>query len=254
MEIHVLVVEPDAGVRDTMCVFFQHQQIRVSVLHGANGLERRLSQEIPSLILMRHDMRHVDGIGEVRRLRESGYSMPILIISGSGDTADKVLAFEVGANDYLVEPFDLHELLARVRHALRCKIEWEYGPQKSASYRFDEYELDVTNSVLSRNGIRIAAPALALDVLRVFASNRARLISRESILNQLDRSPELHARGLDVIVFRLRKLLGTSPRGRQYIQTRHREGYIFLPDDAITGVADCNSNIAETVGKKRGTE
>lgn len=233
MTTQVLVIDPDENFRDNLRTFMQRQQIGMSVLYGTNGLELRLMRETPSLILMRHDSCHVDGIGALRSLRENGHSLPVIIVSRSDETVDKVLAFEVGANDYLVDPFDPHELLARVRHALRCKIQWQNAPQKSVRYKFDEFELDTIDKTLFRSGVRVAASPLVIDVLSVFVSNRLRLLSRECILNQLDRNSQLHVRSLDVIVFRLRKLLGSSPEGRQYIQTRYKKGYVFCPDDEL---------------------
>ncbi|CAG9200072.1 DNA-binding response OmpR family regulator [Paraburkholderia tropica] len=236
MDIHVLVVEPDEAYRDNLRGYLQRQQITMSVLYGTKGLEQRLAREMPSLILMRHDTRDVNGIAALRSLRECGHSVPVIIVSESGDVADKVLAFELGANDYLVDPFDPRELLARMRHALRCKIDLPDAPPKKARYEFDGFELDAIDNQLFKNGSRIPAPPLALAVLTVFAANRMRPLSRERILSQLDRNSQLHARSLDVIVFRLRKLLGLSPCGRQYIQTRYRDGYVFCPDDAFLSV------------------
>jgi two-component system, OmpR family, phosphate regulon response regulator OmpR len=233
MDIHVLLVEPDQACRDDLRIYLQRQHIAVSVLYGAEGLERRLAREMPSLIILRHDLPVIDGISALRTLRERGCSTPALIVSESADIADKVLAFEIGANDYLVDPFDPRELLARLRHAMRCKIDFPASPRKEARYAFDGFELDTIDNQLFKNGLRIPAPPLALAVLTVFAANRLRPLSREGILSMIDRQSRLNARSIDVVVFRLRKLLGLSPCGRQYIQTRYRNGYVFCPDDAL---------------------
>lgn len=237
MDVHVLVVEPDQVSRDNLRSYLQRQQIAMSVLYGTQGLEQRLAREMPSLIVLRHEVREIDGIGALRSLREAGYGVPVIIVSRSSDVADKVLAFELGANDFLVDPYDPRELLARMRHALRCKIDLPNLPGKEARYAFDSFEIDAVGNQLFKNGARISAPPLALAVLTVFAANRMRPLSRERILSMLDRNSKLHARSLDVVVFRLRKLLGLSPCGRQYIQTRYRDGYVFCPDDAFMNLS-----------------
>ncbi|WP_158761314.1 response regulator [Paraburkholderia acidiphila] len=233
MDIHVLLVEPDQAYRDDLRTYLQRQQIAVSVLYGVERLEQRLARETPSLIILRHDALAIDGIATLRMLRERGWLTPAIIVSQSADVADKVLAFEFGANDYMVDPFDPRELLARLHHALRCKIDYPASPRRETKYVFDGFELDAIDNQLFRDGRKIPAPPLVLAVLAVFAANRLRPLSRERIVNMIDRNSSLHARSVDVVVFRLRKLLGLSPCGRQYIQTRYRDGYVFCPDDAL---------------------
>ncbi|CAG9258275.1 response regulator [Paraburkholderia unamae] len=234
MNIHVLLVEPDQARRDELRTYLQRQQIAVSVLHGAERLDQRLERETPSLIILRHEAPTMDGIATLRTLRERGWLTPLIIVSQSADVADKVLAFEFGANDYMVEPFDHRELLARLYHALRCKMDFPASPHRAPRYAFDGFELDAMDNLLFKDGLKLHAPPLDLAVLTVFAANRLRPLSRERIVSLLDRKSKIHARSIDVIVFRLRRLLGLSPCGRQYIQTRYRDGYVFSPDDALS--------------------
>jgi two-component system, OmpR family, phosphate regulon response regulator OmpR len=233
MDIHVLLVEPDQARRDGLRTYLQSRQIAVSVLYDAERLAVRLARETPSLIVLRHDAQTSDGIAALRALRERGFLTPVIIVSQSADVADKVLAFELGANDYIVDPFDPRELLARMQHALRCRVDFSASPRREARYSFDGFEFDVIDNQLFKNGLKIQAPPLILAVLAVFAANRLRPLSRERIVSMIDRKSRLNARSVDVVVFRLRKLLGLSPCGRQYIQTRYRDGYVFCPDDAL---------------------
>ncbi|MFP6561609.1 response regulator transcription factor [Paraburkholderia sp. B3] len=233
MDIQVLVVEPDPACRDTLRAHLQRNQIDMSVLYGAEALERRLALEYPSAIVLRHDLPANDGLSVLRRLRETGCLLPVIVISRSDDVVDKVLAFEIGANDYVVDPFDARELLARLRHALRCSPALPRIPRDYKPIVFDNFELAPAGARLLKHGKEIAASPLEFSVLTVLASNRMRVMSRPCILSQLDRRSKLNERSLNVIVCRLRKLLGTSPSGRQYIQTRYGDGYIFCSDDAF---------------------
>jgi two-component system, OmpR family, phosphate regulon response regulator OmpR len=240
VDIQVLVVEPDPACRDTLRAHLQRNQYAMSVLYAADALERRLALEYPSAVVLRHDPPAHDGLSALRRLRETGCTLPVIVISRSNDVVDKVLAFEIGANDYVVDPFDVRELLARLRHALRCSPVLPRMPRDHKPIAFDSFELDTAGMRLLKHGREIPASPLEFAVLAVLAANRMRVMSRPCILSQLDRRSKLNERSLNVIVCRLRKLLGTAPSGRQYIQTRYGDGYIFCPDDAFEEFSDAD--------------
>ncbi|MEX3975407.1 response regulator [Paraburkholderia caribensis] len=234
MTIHLLVVEPDQASRDTLRAHVQQHKIEMSVLYNTDSLERRLEVEVPSLIVMRHGLPEVDGLTALRRIRSLGYDLPVIIVSRSDDVVDKVLAFELGANDYVVDPHDPREMIARVRNALRS------GPPshvpmhiERAPIAFDDFEVDVADRVLTRGGAEVPLRSTEFALLAVLASNPMKVLSRVRILNMLRRHCSVTERGLDVVVFRLRAALKLSPTGRQYIKTLRGEGYMFAPDDAL---------------------
>lgn len=234
MTIHLLVVEPDQASRDTLRAHVQQHKIEMSVLYNTDSLERRLEVEVPSLIVMRHGLPEVDGLTALRRIRSLGHDLPVIIVSRSDDVVDKVLAFELGANDYVVDPHDPREMIARVRNALRS------GPPshvpmhiERAPIAFDDFEVDVADRVLTRGGAEVPLRSTEFALLAVLASNPMKVLSRVRILNMLRRHCSVTERGLDVVVFRLRAALKLSPTGRQYIKTLRGEGYMFAPDDAL---------------------
>jgi len=234
MTIHLLVVEPNQESRDRLRAHVQQHNIEMSVLYNAEPLERRLELEVPSLIVMRHGLPEVDALAALKRLRSLGYDLPVIVVSQSADVADKVLAFELGANDYVVDPYDPRELIARVRNALRSA-----SPSCAPAFTerepitFDDFEIDVANRVLSRGGAEVPLRNTEFALLVALASHPMKVLSRLRILNMLRRHCSVTERGLDVVVFRLRAALNLSPTGRQYIKTLRGEGYMFSPDEVL---------------------
>ncbi|MGF6601451.1 two-component system phosphate regulon response regulator OmpR [Paraburkholderia sp. GAS448] len=234
MTIHLLVVEPDQESRDTLRAHVQQHNIEMSVLYNTDSLERRLEQEVPSLIVIRHGLPEMDGLTALRRLRSLGYDLPVIIVSQSDDVVDKVLAFELGANDYIVDPHDPRELIVRVRNALRSSPSFPAPTcMEQERITFDDFELDVANRVLCRGGVEVGLRNTEFALLVVLASHPMKVLSRIRILNLLRRHCSVTERGLDVVVFRLRAALKVSPGGRQYIKTLRGEGYMFSPDESL---------------------
>jgi two-component system, OmpR family, phosphate regulon response regulator OmpR len=238
MTIHLLVVEPNQQCRDALRAQLQQHKIEMSVLYNTDSLERRLELEVPSLIVMRHEQPDVDGLDALRRLRALGYDVPVIIVSRSDDVVDKVLAFELGANDYLVDPHDPRELIARVRNALRSTPSPHLPAHCSAQIDgapigFDDFDIDVVDRTVTRGGVDVPLRNTEFALLVVMASHPMKVLSRMRILNLLRRHCSVTERGLDVVVFRLRAALKLSPTGRQYIKTLRGEGYMFAPDDAL---------------------
>ncbi|CAD6543878.1 response regulator [Paraburkholderia sabiae] len=234
MTIHLLVVEPNQESRDVLRSHVQQHKIEMSVLYNTESLERRLEVEVPSLIVMRHSLPEVDGLAALRRVRSLGYDLPVIIVSKSDDVVDKVLAFELGANDYVVDPHDPREMIARVRNALRSGAP-SHAPLniEREPISFDDFDVDVADRVLTRGGVEVPLRSTEFALLVVLASHPMKVLSRVRILNMLRRHCSVTERGLDVVVFRLRAALKLSPTGRQYIKTLRGEGYMFAPDDAL---------------------
>src|ERR1700733_15361415 len=100
MNMRLLVVEPDQAVRDELRSHFHREQIEMSVLYNATFLVRRVEQELPTAIVMRAELPVSEAHAALRRLRAAGYDMPVVMISKSADVIDKIIAFELGADDY----------------------------------------------------------------------------------------------------------------------------------------------------------
>ena len=241
MDDHILVIEPDLAVRDALRARLRGQQLCMSVLHDTSRLIRRLTLEPPSAIVLRHDLASIDGMAALRELRHAGFDMPVVIVSPSTDVADKVLAFELGASDYLVAPFDVHELLARVRNALRLYRRNDLpAVNQRTPYRFGQHLIDFRHRKLLRRGIEQAIRPSEFALLEVFSAHPMRLLARNRLIGMLAlMGTDYTERGLDVLIYRTRSALGQSDHGQQYIQTVRRRGYVFVPDntEAVAALA-----------------
>ncbi|TKC86055.1 response regulator transcription factor [Trinickia terrae] len=240
MITHLLVVEPDQEIRDELRAHLQKHQVEMSVLYDATSLMRRLEVEVPSAIVLRHGTPNIDAMASLRSLRAAGYDMPVVIVSRCAEVVDKIVAFELGADDYLVDPFDPNELLARIRNALRRHHREGFEvPVNREQFVFADCAIDFLGRRLFRNGVEVPLRPSEFALLKIFSAHPMKTLSRARIIGMLGRDGSDQAeRGLDVLVFRVRAALGASPSGRQYIQTMRGRGYVFVPDESAAAAVE----------------
>jgi two-component system phosphate regulon response regulator OmpR len=240
MNMRLLVVEPDQAVRDELRAHFYRDQIDMSVLYSATALVNRVEQELPSAIVMRAELPLPDAHAALRRLRAAGYDVPVIMLGKSADVIDKIIAFELGADDYLVEPFDVRELTARIRNVLRRRTSVVYAaPELRDRYAFGDWQIDFATRRLIRDGEDVGLRSSEFALLKIFATNPLKIMSRASIIALLGkRDTGQTERGLDVLVFRLRSAVEPDPANPQYIQTLRGRGYIFVPCGGVSEPAD----------------
>lgn len=242
MNMRLLVVEPDQAVRDELRAHFHREQIEMSVLYSAVSLVRRVEQEQPSAIVMRADFPVADTHAALQRLRAAGYDVPVILLSKSDDVIDKIIAFELGADDYLVEPFDVRELTVRIRSVLRRRTSVVYAaPEIRDRYAFGDWQIDFATRRLIKDGQDVALRSSEFALLKIFATNPMKVMSRASIIALLGkRDTGQTERGLDVLVFRLRAVVEPDPTNPQYVQTLRSRGYIFVPCGEASEAADAS--------------
>ncbi|MFD1956131.1 response regulator transcription factor [Paenibacillus thailandensis] len=197
------------------------------VTTAANGLEglKTLMTHDPDLLVLDVMMPQVDGWEVCRRVRESGSTVPILMLTAKDDVVDRVKGLDLGADDYLVKPFALEELLARVRALLRRKAE---KPEESTSrIVFEDLILDQDSREAIRDGRRIDLTAKEYDLLLLFMQNPRRVLTRDSIMEKIwgyDFSGESNV--LEVYIAMLRQKLEDGG-GSRLIQTVRGTGYVL---------------------------
>ncbi|EEA01501.1 two component transcriptional regulator, winged helix family [Burkholderia sp. H160] len=229
MTISLLVVEPDQAVRDQLRAQLQTSQIAMSVLYGTAQLMSRLELECPSAVLMRAEAPMLDERDALLRLRQAGYDMPVFVLSRSDEVVDKIVMFELGADDYFVDPVDLRELTARIKRAVRRGNQTLYdAPEMREKVSFGDYQLDFATRRLIRSGAEIPLRCSEFALLKLFVSNPMRLLTRSMINSLLGRS-ESQNNTLDVAVCRLRTLIEDNPANPKFIQTLRGRGYMFVP-------------------------
>ena len=167
-----------------------------------------------------------------KKLRETS-EIPIIIVSGRKDEADRVMGLELGADDYITKPFSSRELLARVRAVLRryqtAKEVLPARNEKRRAYRFAEWELNLrTRRLTGAGGTRVDLTNGEFSLLEAFCAAPQRVLSREQLLD-LSRlhNAEVYDRSIDVQILRLRRKIETDPSQPEYIKTERGAGYVF---------------------------
>ena len=232
MAIQILVVDDDADLRDLLRIYLGEVGFEVSVLHDASSLERRLERERPDLIVLDLMMSDIDGLTALRKLRATGDDIPVIILTAKADPADRIKGLELGADDFLAKPFNPRELLARVQAVLRRRTQPSAAaPELREPFAFGTFTLDFQSRTLMQRGRPLMLADSVFALLRVFVDNPMHALTRERLIELLH-GPEYDGtdRGIDVQVWRLRRILETDPSTPRFIQTVRGRGYVFVPD------------------------
>ncbi len=195
--------------------------------NGAEGLNMILNSE-PDLVVLDIMMPKVDGFEVCRRLREGGSKVPILMLTAKDEIEHRVKGLDLGADDYLVKPFALEELLARVRALLRRKPGLNEAGEPKLSY--EDIILDMDGREVLRGGVRLELTAKEFELLNLFMQNPKRVLSRDLIMDKIwgyDYSGESNV--LEVYIAMLRQKM-EEHGGKRIIQTIRGAGYILRGD------------------------
>ncbi len=229
---HIAVLDDEADITLLLANYLQAQGFRVSQTHDGRALLRLMAEDPPQLVLLDLGLPGEDGFSIARQLREH-WRCGLVIVTGRGDAIDKVVGLEIGADDYVTKPFDLRELLARIKAVLRRTLA---APVASAAaprqrHRFAEWELDVAaRRLLDSQGREVALTSGEFDLLSTFVANAGRVLSRDFLLEQTrGREAAPFDRTIDVQVGRLRKKLEKDGDDPQIIKSVRGAGYILVP-------------------------
>ena len=229
---HILVVDDQQEICDVVQEYLTGEGYRVSTAHDGAAMRRLLGQSPVDLVILDLMLPGEDGLGLARSLRsESGIG--IIILTGRGETVDRIIGLEMGADDYLPKPFHLRELLARVKSVLR-RVQTRTGDnplQVRSRARFAGWHLDLSSrELVSPGGDEIRLTTGEFDLLAAFVNNANQVLSRDRLLD-LARNREAGPfdRTIDVQVGRLRRKLEDDPQNPNLIKTVRGSGYIFTP-------------------------
>lgn len=229
--VHVLAVDDDPSVRQMIADYLGDNDIRVSTLPGGRGVDEAIERDGVDLLIIDLKMPGEDGMQIVRRLRER-WDLPVIMLTGRKEEADRVMGLELGADDYLTKPFSPRELLARIRALLRRSRAHETvadGLAKVRAYRFAGWDLNTRlRRLTSSSGETIAITNSEFNLLVAFLSAPQRVLSREQLLD-LSRlhNAEVYDRSIDVQVGRLRRKLEPQGAKAPLIRTERGAGYVF---------------------------
>ena len=222
----ILVIDDDENTLWLVSTLLQHNGFE-TVTSGSSAEGLKLAQdEQPDMVLLDVMMPRMDGLEVCRRIRKAG-NTPVMMLTAKGETFDKVLGLELGADDYMVKPFDAKEVVARIKAVLRRCTASTQTETKEGVIEFDNLRLDMNSYELRVKGKVVEAPPKELELLNCLASHPNRVYTRDQLLDEVWGFEYYgDSRTIDVHVKRLReKLAGASDKWE--LKTVWGVGYKF---------------------------
>ena len=222
----VLLVEDEPGLVLTLTDRLRAERYDVDAVPDGEDALAHLARGSYDLVLLDLMLRGIDGYEVCRRLRARGLTVPVLMLTARAQVVDRVVGLKLGADDYLVKPFDMAELLARVEALLRRGRPVSSG--REGTYAFGDVHVDFRRAEVVRAGRPVALSGMEFKLLAYFIEHRGALLSRNELLDKVwgyDALPQ--SRTVDVHVGALRQKLEQVPAHPEHIVTVHRQGYRF---------------------------
>jgi DNA-binding response OmpR family regulator len=234
---HVLIVDDDETVRQLVDEYLAQNDFRVSGASGGAELMGALAAQVIDLVLLDLRLRGEDGMQLLRQVRAHS-QIPVIILTGRTEEADRVMGLELGADDYLTKPFSPRELLARIRTVLRRTHAGQevHGAPVCRAYRIPGWELNLrTRRLTGEDGGEVALSNGEFNLLAALLASANRVVTRDQLIEMSRRyDNEVYDRAVDVQILRLRRKLERNPAEPQIIVTERGAGYrIAVPVEAV---------------------
>lgn len=226
--MRLLLVEDEPGLRVTVSDLLAAEGYEVTTAaDGDVGLDKAVSGGF-DLIVLDVMLPKRSGFEMCRELRQRGIDTAILMLTAKSQVVDRVVGLKLGADDYLIKPFDPAELLARIEALLRRVRKNGHTPVRS--FRFDGVEVDFERAEVRKRGAPVNLAGKELELLRYLIDRRGNVVLREELLQRVwEYSGAVASRTLDVHVAWLRQKLEDNPQNPVHIQTIRGKGYRFTP-------------------------
>ncbi|MEM0949334.1 MAG: response regulator [Pseudomonadota bacterium] len=230
----VLICDDERDLREMLQEYLQKRGFTVRLAADASELRSEIKEAAPDIVVLDINMPGEDGLSALRGIRSES-DLPVVMLTAAGETIDRIVGLEMGADDYLGKPVDLRELEARLKAVLRRRA----GPTPAAktksggsTAKFGDFTLDMESTKLfSADGEDVPLTAMEFRLLKLFAENKSRVLNRDQILEQAhDRSWDPFDRSIDIRISRLRRKIEKNPQKPAIIRTVRGIGYIFDPE------------------------
>ena len=230
---HILVIDDDPAMRKLIADYLAENELRVSAVATGAEMQQVLAEHAIDLVVLDLRLGAEDGMHLARKLREDS-AIPIVMVTGKREEADRVMGLELGADDYIVKPFSTRELLARIRAVLRryqtARALLPGRDDTRRAYRFAGWELNVRSRWLTDpEGRRVDLTNGEFNLLLAFCAAPFRVLTREQLLDlsRLHGADEVYDRSIDVQILRLRRKIEGDPARPEFIKTERGAGYVF---------------------------
>jgi two-component system phosphate regulon response regulator OmpR len=234
----VLIVEDDPEVRAMLAEYLGGQGYEVAQADSGEAMRTALARAVPHVVLLDVRLPGEDGLALARFLRER-YDLGIIMVTAAGEVVDRIVGLEMGADDYVAKPFDLRELLARLKSVMR-RVQGPSpagaAPAAPAAVEADRVPigrclLDVrSHRLFDGDGGEVAITAMEFDLLKAFVDHPNQVLSRDRLLTLTrNREWEPFDRSIDIRIARVRRKIEADPDNPRAIRTVRGAGYMFVP-------------------------
>ena len=221
---NILIVEDDQEINDLICDALKKENYNVvQALDGRQALEKY--NNTFQLVILDLMLPYIDGIEVLRKLREKS-TLPVIILSAKDEEADKVIGLSMGADDYMVKPFFVRELAARVKAQLRRYVDYNSSEVQNSVLQHDELKLDSLNYKIFKNDEELSLTKKEFELLKLFLSNPNRVFTKAQIFNSVWENEYLNDDNTVMVhIKRLRNKIEDNPNSPKYIVTVWGIGY-----------------------------
>lgn len=221
----ILVVEDDETLAMGLTNALEHERFTVTHCDSGEAALEAVEDDVPDVLVLDVMLPGMDGLSVLKRVKAEHPELPVILLTARSAEVDRVLGLELGADDYVVKPFSLRELIARVKARLRAR---PAAPRAPELYRFGKNEVDLRRRILLREGEEHRMTTHESGVLAYLIANRGRDVSREDLLQHVwGYSPSMATRTVDNQILKLRKKVEETPGDPRHILTVHGTGYRF---------------------------
>jgi len=227
----VLLVDDEASLREPLAEYLSGQGFAVLQAENASAARSTLVETTPDIVLLDIMMPGEDGLSLCRHLNDAK-NLPVILLTARGESTDRIVGLEIGADDYVVKPFEPRELVARIRSVLRRAAKPPHVPEDDAHFEFEGWVLDpVKHRLIDPDGALVPISSLEFRLLKAFVEHPRQLLDRDRLLDLVQgREAHLFDRAVDNQISRLRRKIGDNERESKLIQTVWGAGYRLAAD------------------------
>jgi two-component system, OmpR family, response regulator len=227
----LLLVDDEAALREPLAEYLSRQGFAVTQAANAADARTLLRREPPELVLLDIMMPGEDGLSLCRHLAEA-HAIPTILLTAKGEAMDRIVGLEIGADDYVVKPFEPRELVARIRSVLRRSGRADPALDEAEQFEFDGWQLDpLKRRLTDRDGVLVSISSAEFRLLMAFLEHPRQVLDRDRLLDMVQgREAHLFDRAIDNQISRLRRKIEVDSRNPNLIQTVWGGGYMLAAD------------------------
>ena len=227
----LLLVDDEAALREPLAEYLTRQGFSVTQAASAAQARSLIKAELPELVLLDIMMPGEDGLSLCRHLADA-HAIPTILLTAKGEATDRIVGLEIGADDYVVKPFEPRELVARIRSVLRRSAKGGAVPAEDELFEFERWQLDpLKRRLTDPEGAVVSISSVEFRLLLAFLEHPRQVLDRDRLLDMVQgREAHLFDRAVDNQVSRLRRKIEVDSKNPQLIQTVWGGGYLLAAD------------------------